>query len=70
MGKWDYRIVHRRMTQPLMASYIPFFRLHPGSQTLGEEYVDVHPYAKRRRNFPTKRVSSRYSGWTDEPQRG
>ncbi len=27
-----------------------------GSQTLGEEYVDVHPYAKRRRNFPTRRV--------------
>jgi len=28
----------------------------PGTQTLGEEYVEIYPYANRQRNFPSKLV--------------
>jgi hypothetical protein len=32
-----------------------------GSQTLGEEYVEIYPYVNRRRNFPSRLVSLRCS---------
>ena len=43
---------------PLTSRNIPVI----GTQTLGEEYVEIYPYVNRKRNFPSKLVSSACAG--------